>query len=143
MKSLIGLAFLFVINISFAGVLKTEEDTRGLADKMMDQFIKKEFQKGIDLAKPNWPLPEVELDGLINLISTQWPVVDQRYGQALGVEFVREERIGSSFIRYYYLHKFQNHAIYWKFTFFKPNDTWVVNGVSYDDSLDVLYRIVE
>lgn len=143
MKILTSLTLLFFINVSFAESLKSFDDTKNIANKMVSHFVKKEFKQGIELAKPHWPLPEVELNGLVNQIQTQWPIVDQRFGQAIGEEFVREERIGSSFVRYYYLHKFQNHSIYWNIAFYKPKDTWVVNGVQFLDSLDILYEVVE
>ena len=51
-----------------------------------------------------------------------------------------QEKVGKSFILYYYLHKFENHAIYWRFTFYKPNDVWKVNGITYRDDLDFLFE---
>jgi len=39
--------------------------------------------------------------------------------------------------------KFENHAIYWQFTFYKPKDKWLVNGVQFLDSLDILYETVK
>lgn len=143
MKVLIGIFFLLFINLSFAEPLKSIESTKEVADKMVNHFVKKEFKQGLDGAKQHWPLPEVELNGLLNQIQTQWPIVDQRFGQAIGKEFVKEERIGSSFVRYYYLHKFQKHSIYWKIEFYKPKDKWIVNGVSFLDDLNVLYRVVK
>ena len=120
--------------------LSSTSDTKAIADKMVNHFIKKEFTEGMTVAKPYWPLPEVELDNLIKKIEMQWPIIDKRFGQAVGSELVKEQNIGDSFIRYYYLHKFQKHSIYWKITFYKPENKWVVNGVSFKDNLDILYK---
>ena len=114
MKLIFGIMLLVVGFNSFANTLKTYADTRELSDKMVEHFIKKEFQKGINIAKPYWPLAPVELDNLVNQVNTQWPIIDQRFGTAISSDFVRKEVIGSSFVRYYYLHKFQKHAIYWQ-----------------------------
>ena len=129
-----------ITGIAHAKKLSTQTDTKALADKMLSHFIKKEFTEGMAVAKPYWPLPQVELDNLIKTIEKQWPIVDKRFGQAVGSELVTEQKIGDSFLRYYYLHKFRNHAIYWKITFYKPEDKWVVNGVSFKDNLDILYK---
>jgi len=129
-----------IIDVAHAKELKNQIDTNALADKMVNHFIKKEFTEGMALAKPHWPLPEVELDNLIKKIEMQWPVVDRRFGPSVGQEMVDKQKIGDSFLRYYYLHKFKNHAIYWKITFYKPEKTWVVNGVSFKDNLDILYK---
>ncbi|WP_054694382.1 hypothetical protein [Geotalea toluenoxydans] len=82
----------------------------------------------------------MEIDGLANQIATQWPVVQQRFGKATGKEFVREESIGKSFVRYYYLHKFENHSLLWRFTFYKPLNTWKINGIQYIDDFDYLFE---
>lgn len=123
-----------------AKTLDTVVDNERLANTMMGHFIKKEFKEGMSAAKPHWPLPEIELDNLIKKIETQWPVLDKRFGDAVGYELAHQEKIGNSFIRYYFLHKFKNHAIYWRIGFYKPEKYWVVNGVSFRDNLDILYK---
>jgi hypothetical protein len=140
MKNIL-IGFLFLVSgVASATGLDSPKDTRALSDKIIGHFVKTEFQEGLNIAKQYWPLPEVEIDGLANKISTQWPIVDQRFGKPTGYEFIKEEKIGHSFVRYYYLHKFQNHAIYWRLTFYKPVDTWVVNGITFLDSLDQLFE---
>ena len=129
-----------MMSVSFAEGINSKDEARKLADKMVSHFIKKEFSEGMSLAKTHWPLPKVELDNLISKIQGQWPIVDKRFGKAIGSELVREDKIGDSFIRYFYLHKFKNHAIYWKITFYKPEKHWMVNGVSFRDNLDILYQ---
>ncbi|MFK3860646.1 hypothetical protein [Pseudoalteromonas rhizosphaerae] len=142
MRVVLGIMFVLFAGFSSANTLNNEESTRVLSDKMIQHFYKKEFQKGINLAKPYWPLADVELDNLVNTIKGQWPVVDQRFGEATGTDFIKTEKIGSSFIRYYYLHKFNNHAIYWQITFYKPESEWKVNNLLYLDTLDPLYERV-
>lgn len=139
----IGILLFLISSLTFADALQNSKDTKALADEMVKKFAKKEFSQGLALAKPYWPLPSVEIDGLAHQISTQWPIIDQRFGESTGHEFVQEERIGNSFIRYYYLHKFQNHAIYWQLTFYRPSDSWLVNGVTFKDSLDILFQVVQ
>ena len=143
MKRIIGIVLLLIASVAFADSIDSIKETRSIADEMINHFVKKEFQKGLALAKPHWPLPEVEIDSLANKIATQWPILDQRFGQATGQEFIREERIGKSFVRYYYLHKFQKHAIYWQITFYRSSDKWQINMVTFKDSLEPLFEIVE
>ena len=141
--SLLFSAFMFIFAMSDAvnaKDLNSASGTKALAEQMMSHYIKKEFTEGMAVAKPHWPLPQVELDNLIKTIETQWPIVDKRFGNAVGYELAQKQKIGDSFIRYYYLHKFNNHAIYWKITFYKPENNWVVNGVSFKDNLDILYK---
>jgi len=140
MRSIIFVALLILVSNSIAEGLKSEKQTREFSDKIMDQFITKKFKEGLALAKPYWPIPEVEIDGLTNQIEQQWPIVDQRFGQAIGKEFISGKRIGKSFLRYYYLHKFENHSIYWQIDFYKPRNEWKVNSIIFLDSLEALYE---
>jgi len=140
MKYLLVVSLFFSMGFTSADNIASKKEARLLADKMVSHFIKEEFSEGMAIAMPHWPLPKVELENLINKIELQWPIVDKRFGKGVGMELVHEERIGDSFVRYYYLHKFKNHAIYWELTFYKPEKHWRVNGVSYKDDLDILYR---
>ena len=124
---------------AYGASLKDISETKSLSSKIMQHFLKAEFVEGLSLAKAYWPLPPVEIDGLANNINTQWSIVQQRFGKPTGVEFIQEEKLGKSFVRYYYLHKFENHAIYWRFTYYKPNDKWKVNGITFRDDLEFLF----
>ena len=127
----------------YADTLKDVSETKSLSSEIMQYFLKEEFVKGLDKAKAYWPLPPVEIDGLANQINTQWTLVKQRFGESTGIEFIREERLGDSFTRYFYLHKFENHAIYWSFTYYKPKSGWLINSVNFQDNLEFLFQPVE
>ena len=141
MKKIALLLFLMIMpNLALAGGFKTEREIRSFTDKLINHFINSDFQKGLNETKPYWPLPEVEIDGMANQIKQQWPIVDQRFGKAIAGEFVGEKRIGKSFLRYFYLHKFENHAIYWQIDFYKPRGEWQINQITFRDKLDSLYE---
>lgn len=124
----------------FADSLKSEKKTLSFSNEMISLLFKEKFQEAFNSAKPYWPIPPVEIDSIVNKINQQWPLVNQRFGKAIGTEFIRKETIGKSFVRYYYLHKFQNHAIYWRIGFYKPSKEWKINSVVFLDSLDILYE---
>ena len=140
MRVWITILILFMAQSVYADALKEISETKSLSDKIMQHFLKEEFTEGLGIAKVYWPLPPVEIDSLANQINTQWVIVRQRFGNPSGMELIKEERIGKSFIRYYYLHKFDNHAIYWRFTYYKPENEWKVNGITYRDDLDFLFE---
>jgi len=141
-KILIILAFVLSQPMS-AATFKDVSKTKTVSKQIMQHFIREEFVKGLDIAKRYWPLPPVEIDGLANKIITQWSVVKQRFGHPTGFELVREEKLGESFVRLYYLHKFQNHAIYWRFTYYKPKNEWKINGITFQDGFDFLFEKVK
>ena len=140
MKNLALLVLVFISGSVSAEGLKTESDTRKFTDNMMSQLIDEKFNDAFNSAKPYWPIPVVEIDGMVNKINLQWPIVKQRFGKPVGMEFIKKEGIGKSFLRYYYLHKFENHAIYWRIDFYRPHEEWKINSVEFLDTLGVLYE---
>ena len=139
MRAWIIVLMIIVTQSASAASLKDISETKSVSNKIMQHFLKAEFVEGLDMAKAYWPLPPVEIDGLANKINTQWGLVQQRFGRPTGIEFIQEERLGKSFVRFYYLHKFENHAIYWKFTYYKPKNEWKINGITFQDNLEFLF----
>jgi len=113
-------------------------EARKVTDKAVALFQQEKIAPAYAALKPYWPLPAVEIDNLANQTNTQWPVLKPRFGASIGTEFITEMKAGESIARFIYLQKFENHAIRWVFTFYRPKDRWVVNGVSFDDRIDLL-----
>ena len=135
-----AIVFLALSRAATANGFQTEEGARKYTDSLLKLIAQEDFQKAFDTAKPYWPLPTVEIDGLVNTIKQQWPIVNQRFGNSISTELIKTERIGKSFIRYYYLHKFENHALYWKIDYYKPRSLWKINNILFADDLNSLYE---
>lgn len=140
MKNIIFIILIVLSTSINAESFKSEKEIQGFTKSLMSKILKEDFKKAFDSAKPYWPIPVVEIDGIVNQINTQWPIVNQRFGKAVGAELVKKERIGKSFLRYYYLHKFEKHAVYWKIDLYKPKIGWKINSISFGDELDSLYK---
>ncbi len=56
----------------------------------------------------------------------------RHYGPAVGVELMKTEMAGQSFLRATYLVKYEATAITWFMIFYKVRDTWVLNEFNYD-----------
>lgn len=139
---IICLSILFLLAFSAVAVsddLAGLADTRKVSDKAVSLFKDEKFAEGYGILKRYWPLPPVEIDNLVNQTQTQWPTVKQRFGTSIAVEFVRETKVGASLVQYTYLQKFENHAIRWTLTFYRPRDRWVINSVSFDDEIYTLF----
>jgi len=62
------------------------------------------------------------------------------FGEVTGTDFVRLETIGSSYLRFIYLQKFEKSALRWIITFYNPAGKWLVHGVAWDSSVDSLFE---
>ncbi len=143
MRALAFILLLFIACGANAETLQSASQTKAVADEIMKHFVKEEFAAGIEIAKKYWPTSPDELDALAKQIGEQWAVVRQNYGTPMDYEFIRVDRLGSSFVRLYFLHKFEVSAIHWKFTFYKPQDGWLITDLSFQGDLEGLFEIVK
>ncbi|MEA2028528.1 MAG: hypothetical protein U9N49_06085 [Campylobacterota bacterium] len=116
------------------------EDPGDISDKIMIHFVKSDFERGLDVAKKYWILSDRDIDRLGTQIERQWRVISKRFGKSLSQEFIKTQKLGRSFIRYYYLQKFENHAIYWSFTFYRSKSLWQINEINFKDDLSILFE---
>ena len=139
-NTLVIILLSLVSGLAHAEGFKSKNETKVYAEKLMDHFVKTEFEKGLNDAKKYWPIPEVEIDGMKNQINLQWPIIDQRFGKPISKEFIKEKNIGESFVRYYFLQKFEKHSIYWQIDFYKARELWKVNSILFLDNLEPLFE---
>ena len=85
--------------------------------------------------KGEWGATLPELDTTVLQTITQRSVLLPRYGKPIGIAFVREEEIPDLILRFTYVEKRSNHGLRWRFTFYRPNDLWILDGVQWDDKL--------
>jgi len=119
--------------------LKTEAEIRRFADSIVEKAGQGKSTEAFALTKKHWPLPSEEIDNLAHQTESQLEMVRSRFGDVLGHEFIMEEKIGNSFLRYQYIVKFERHAVRWVLIFYKPKDEWMLNMVKWDDQIELLY----
>lgn len=66
--------------------------------------------------------------------------VRERVGDPIDHDRVRTASIKNHFYRLDYLQKFEGAALAWEFTFYRPENKWLLVGVSYSTELEHLYR---
>ena len=63
------------------------------------------------------------------------------YGKMLGVELIREEKIGESIFRLVYVLKSQMAPTVWEFYFYKPQSDWFLGNMLFNDEFRSLHSI--
>ena len=141
MKRLTTLLLVMTCSGALAGPAASPEEARKVTDAAMHDIAQGRVKAGFDRLKPH----AVAEPGHIDMAATQSegglkaPAMIERYGSSLGFEFVREERAGSSLVRYLYLHKFENNALRWRFEWYRAGDRWRVVYFGFDDKLQELF----
>ena len=140
------LAFLCLLSgmaVAQVDTLNTPEDVRLVSEQIVKHFVAEEFSEGMDLVKKNWIFTGTNLDDTQSTIESQWVTISQQFGAPLGYELIYENMLGTSLVRLVYLHKFEKHFIYWSFTFYKPDDVWVMDAFNFKDDVDKLFTLVK
>ena len=131
-------AFL-VTTFAVAQPVANPADLRKVADQIMEQVGKGKVEAGLKLLKPRTIIPEAEFDAMVGQAKLQLPAMSQRFGEPLGYEFLREDRVGENLIRYSYIQRFDKHAMRWIFYTYRGKGGWVVNSFQFDDKLPAVF----
>jgi hypothetical protein len=63
------------------------------------------------------------------------------YGNILGVELIREEKIGESVFRLVYILKSEMAPTVWEFYFYKPKSDWFLGNILFNDEFKSLHSM--
>jgi hypothetical protein len=142
MRHIVGVVLCCLLGIVSATqntALTTEKDARALAEATLERVIAGEYEAAFDDLRPVWPFSSSELDALLSTTVNQRATVTARFGESLGYEFVRREAVSGSLLRLTYMELTERHVLRWVFLFYKPGDTWTLNSIEWDDSVDALF----
>ncbi len=140
MKIIVFVILSLVYTSSFAATLPDKDAAKALAASVMHKVAAGKTQEGLDLVKPYLMIPIAEFNVMKNQFTMQAPVIEQRFGKAIGVELVKTEEVGRSLMLIVYLQKFEKHAMRWKFYFYKPKKGWTLNTFNFDDKIQRLFN---
>ncbi len=112
---------------------------REVTDQIMAKVGTNDIGAAVKLIKPYTIVPEAEIDASIGQFKLQQSMIAQRFGESIGTEFVREEKVGESLLRVIHIHRFERHAMRWTFYFYRAKNGWVLNTFRFDDNVIALF----
>lgn len=144
-KLTLMLILVFVLSISLTAVageigFANEEQTRDFCDSFLNFMVEGDIEKAFDMVENEWPFSISEIQNLESSTIKQLDSVKGRYGKVLGYELIKEEVIKDTFLKYTYVMKYERHIIRWKFIFYKPEGSWILNTFNFDDSINKLFN---
>jgi hypothetical protein len=128
------------LNAFAAKTLPDVAATKAFTDGVVALIAKGNLESSYTLLGGYWALPEAEFKKMVSDSQQQRIPMAQRYGKVIGAEYLKSETVGQSFVRHIYLEKLDTHAVRWIFTFYKPNDVWILNAVLWDDQVYALFN---
>lgn len=140
MKAIYFVIIIVFSTSSLADTLPSKEAAKELAKSVMDKVSKGKTAEALDLVKPYLIIPEAEFDVMKNQMAMQAPMIEQRFGKTIGVEFAGIEEVGKSLMKILYIQKFEKHLMRWTFYFYKPKNSWVLNTFNTDDKIQYMFN---
>ncbi|MBP3983339.1 hypothetical protein J5837_02790, partial [Pseudoxanthomonas helianthi] len=122
-------------SVAMTGELKDSTAAVALAEKVVQKASTGDVRGGLELARPYLAIPSSQFDVLLGQLEMQAPVQATRYGKSIGYELLRNDTVADSLIRIIYIQKFERHAVFWIFYFYKPKNDWLLSELSYSDAL--------
>lgn len=125
-----------------AAPLRTDRDIQALCEETLANIVAGDVSRGVGLLRPYATGISVEdVDSLETQLRGQAATITKNYGDPLGFVFISGESLRDTVMRLVYIVKYQKHMIRWSFIFYKPVDSWILDYVNYDDSVEALFGI--
>ena len=132
--------FCLCCNLAAAEEFRSKRDLRRFADTFMEHIVRSDFNAAFETAKAAWGVPQSTMDKVAQDLKKQLPKNMKRFGRSLNVEWIRQARIGESFLRHYYLQRFERDAVAWYIDFYRPDKDWLINRIGTLEDTDVLFE---
>lgn len=123
-----------------ADTLKSEQEAKRLAEKVMGFAAKGDISGAFATMKPYVVIPDAEFQGMALQSKSQRDQFGVRFGKSFGYEFISERKYGDSILRIIYVEKTAKHALPWMFLFYKSPTGWVLNSFAWNDQIQTLFQ---
>jgi len=140
MKKIFGIVVCLMFTNLIAKPITDVKGTKELCGKAAMEFGKGNYKESFNLTKPYSVVPSEELDNAAYQTENALKRLSSRFGKPIGSEFLKTEVAGSSVLKHTYIGKFENTAARYMCIFYKAEDKWNLQGVSWDDKLFLLFR---
>ena len=140
MKTINGILLSIMCFAASANTLTTPKQTQKLCMTAVSHLSTGNVDQSFNTLKAFWPMPAAELDNLAYQTRSQLNMVASRFGKPIGIDYIRTQKAGSSFLKHTYIVKYEKHALRYLCVFYKPKNNWLVNSVVWDDETSSLFK---
>jgi hypothetical protein len=119
--------------------LTTLAEIRKVTDGAMERAGRGDIEGALKSFRFLTIIPPAEFDAMLGQIPLQLPGISARFGEPIGHEFLKEEKLGEALARLTYLQKFEKHAMRWYFYCYRGKGGWVINTFRFDDKIHEIF----
>jgi hypothetical protein len=113
-------------------LMAQEATPKAMAEQFLTQLSQGEVDQAYDQLFKGSPTAQSKAQE-IDAVKRQTGAVLPTYGKILGHDFACERKIGASIVIANYVLREEKHPLIWTFFFYKPNDSWVTDSVTFND----------
>lgn len=111
-----------------------------LSDRIMQRVVAGNASEGFALALPHAVVTEAQMDAFIRQVKTQQDTWEGRFGKSTGYELLRNDTVGDSLVQTVFLHRFDEHAIVWSFSWYRGTKGWVLSRFVFVEDYTKLFH---
>lgn len=145
MRKVIFLSAFFLLlfsheSISQVQTFESKEETKALCDKFMEGIIARDVQGSFKILKPYFKVASDEDFAKLQLQTiNQLDAYTERFGFPIGGQLVKQREIKDLLIEYTYLEKYESNLLRWSFIFYKPQNKWIFQSLSWDENVQAVF----
>lgn len=117
-----------------------KEEVKAYCETVMNMLMKGKTKEAFDLLGTEWIYDVAEVQKAREQSEREQAVLKERFGQAVGIQLVKEEAVTGVGLRYTYIIRYEKAPIRWQFNFYKPGNRWLLNGFKWDNSFEALFE---
>lgn len=121
-------------------ILKDIKATEELSQKASTLFYELKISEAFEELSPYWPLPANEIDEIIIKTIRYLNILEDRFGQRIGIVKLKQETIADFAIRETYIMKYKYNGIRFIYTYYKNDEGWILNGFKWDDEFSKEFK---
>jgi len=117
----------------------TPGEARKAIDGVMASFSAGNYDVAWKQLRVYSSFPQAEFDAFVSQFTAQAPAIVQRFGPAIGSEFIREDKAGSSLVRLTYLSRHERSGLRWYFILYRSPSGWTLGDFKFDSNLNAIF----
>ena len=117
----------------------TPADVRKFSDAVMTLVGNGKYEDAWKRMRLATIIPSAEFDAFAAQFASQAPAVTPRYGKVVGHEYIRDQQVGTSLLRFQYIVKYERAAMRWNLIYYRSANGWVLTDFKFDGNVNALF----
>ncbi len=146
MRKFFFLLFILLLAMQLGSVwaqeknLRGEDDANRLSDDVMNLFENGRKTAALILIEKNLQDTDVQnFEAIKEDVKGFLTTATEQYGELIGADFAKEEKVGDFLLRYTYALKYKQQPVWLRFTYYFNNEQYTLKKFDWGEDITVLF----